>query len=299
MTTTLGPRKVLLLEFNELTWTILDPLIAQGKLPTFARLRREGTTAAPEANERPPHLEPWISWVTLHTGVERAIHGAAVLGQDDATLKARRTWDYAVDSGKTIGIFGSISASPRPVPGFIVPGPFSPTSDTYPPYLSPVLDLNRKYTQVHHRNERTESSLDLIRRGKALFELGLRPSTCARIAAQLVKERFEPHTVWKRVSLQPLLNYDVFSALYRGYAPDYATFHTGHCAHYMHHYWRAWNDAAWKTPAPAEEKRRYGGAIEHGYRIADELLARFLDLAGPDTIVAVASGLGMQPFVTD
>jgi predicted AlkP superfamily phosphohydrolase/phosphomutase len=300
MATALGPRKVLFLEFNELTWTILDPLIEQGKLPNFARLRREGTTAAPEANERPPHLDPWISWVTLHTGVDRLVHGAAVLGQDDSTIRARRTWDYVVEAGKTIGIFGSISSyPPHPVPGFMVPGPFSPTSDTYPQYISPALDLNRKYTQVHHKNEKTESLLDMIRRGKDLFDLGLKPATVARVAAQLARERFEPHTLWKRVSVQPLINYDFFSTLYKRYQPDYATWHTGHCAHYMHHYWRAWNDQGFTTPAPAEEKRKYGKAIEYGYGIADELLGRFMKLAGPDTIVVLASGLGMKPYVAE
>ncbi len=300
MATALGPRKVLLLEFNELTWTILDPLIERGLLPNFARLRREGASAAPEANERPPHLDPWISWVTLHTGVDRLTHGAAVLGQDDSTIKARRTWDYAVENGKTIGVFGSISSyPPHPVPGFMVPGPFSPTSDTYPKYLSPALDINRKYTQVHHKNEETESLLAMIRRGKDLFDLGLEPRTVARVAAQLVRERFEPHTLWKRVSVQPLINYDFFSALYRRYQPDFATWHTGHCAHYMHHYWRAWSDAGFAAPCPPEEKRKYGGAIEYGYTIADELLGRFLDLAGPDTLIVLASGLGMKPYVAE
>ena len=34
--------KVLLVEINEITWDLIDPLIEQGKLPTFARLKREG-----------------------------------------------------------------------------------------------------------------------------------------------------------------------------------------------------------------------------------------------------------------
>ena len=38
-------RKVLLLEINEVTWDLIDVFIAQGKLPNFARLKREGTGA--------------------------------------------------------------------------------------------------------------------------------------------------------------------------------------------------------------------------------------------------------------
>jgi len=43
-------RKVLLVELNEVTWDLIDPLIEQGKLPTFARLKREGVWAAPMVN---------------------------------------------------------------------------------------------------------------------------------------------------------------------------------------------------------------------------------------------------------
>src|SRR5262245_28485406 len=77
-------KRVLLLEFNEITWAIIDPLIASGKLPNLARLLREGTVASPEALEKRPHLDPWVTWVTVHTGAERSVHGATVLEQDSA-----------------------------------------------------------------------------------------------------------------------------------------------------------------------------------------------------------------------
>ncbi len=294
------PRKVLLLELNEITRTVLDPMLARGRLPAFARLLEEGTWAAPESVDHAPHLDPWVTWVTLHTGVDRSVHGATVLEQDEGTITAKRTWEYAAAAGKTVGVFGSIGAyPPRPVPGFMVPGPFAPSSDTYPAYLEPVQALNRKYTQVHARTEAADSVADMARQGLDLLRLGLRPSTCVEIAAQLVRERVQPHSHWRRVTLQPLVNYDVFSLLYRRYRPDFATWHTNHAAHFMHHYWRAWDDSKFMTKAPPEEKRKYGQAVEHGYEVCDRLLARFLDLVDEDTVVAVASSMGQQPYVAE
>jgi hypothetical protein len=295
-----GPRKVLFLEFNEITWTIIDPMIQKGKLPNLARIRREGTWTSPESVDQPPYLDPWITWVTVHTGVDRSVHGATVLEQEEGTIHAKRTWQYAVEAGKTIGVFGSISAyPPRPVPGFMVPGPFSPSSDTYPRYVEPIQALNRKYTQVHHKNSKQDSALDMALQGAELLKLGLKPSTCAAIAAQLVRERIEPHLHWRRVSLQPLINYDFFDALYRRYRPDFATWHTNHAAHYMHHYWRAMDDSKFPVPAPPEEKRKYGGAVEYGYEVCDELLGRFMKLIDDDTVLVLASSMGQQPFVAD
>ena len=300
MANVLGPRKVLFLEFNEITRTIIDPLIAKGKMPNLARLFREGATAAPSSVDHAPHLDPWVTWVTVHTGVDRGVHGATVLEQDATTIKAKRTWDYVEEAGKSIGIFGSISAyPPRPVPGFIVPGPFAPTSDTYPPFISPAQDLNRKYTQVHGKAAKEDSPLAMARMGVNLFKLGLKPATCAAIAAQLVRERVDPNIRWKRVSMQPLVNYDFFSSLYRAYRPDFATWHTNHAAHYMHHYWRSYDDSAFINKASAEEKARTGAAVEYGYELCDELLGRFLQLAGDDTIIALATSMGQQPYVAE
>lgn len=298
MPTARKARKVLLLEFNEITWTVADRFIREGKMPHLARLKAEGTSAAPEALERAPHLDPWISWVTLHTGVDMSVHGAMVLEQDVTTLRAKRTWDYALEAGKTIGVFGSISAyPPRPVPGFMVPGPFAPGNETYPRFVEPAQALNRKYTQVHHRNAEADSLVDMARMGVDLLKLGLTPETCARVALQLATERVKPWLHWKRVSLQPYVNYDFFSRLYSMFTPDFATWHSNHCAHYQHHYWRSWDDTGFTTPATAEEKKRYGGAMPHGYAVLDDLLGRFTRLVDDDTVIVICSALGQKPYI--
>ena len=46
-------RKLLVVEINEITWDLIDPLIAAGTLPTFARLKREGTWGAPLSVDLP------------------------------------------------------------------------------------------------------------------------------------------------------------------------------------------------------------------------------------------------------
>lgn len=293
-------RKVLLLEFNEITWTVAEPMMKKGKLPNLAAMCAGGTKASPVADEHPPYLDPWITWITLHTGVPRSVHGASVLGQDAHTITAKSTWQYAAEAGRCVGVFGSIGAHPAtPVPGFVVPGPFAPDNDTFPPELQPVQALNRRYTQVHARAAEAQSVLEMVSEGAQLFKLGLRPATCARVARQLVEERLNKHVGWKRVALQPLINYDFFAEAYRRYQPDFATWHTNHAAHYMHHYWRAYDDREFLVRATPEEKARYGAAVEYGYEVCDELLGKFMKLVGDDTIIVLASSMGQQPYVTE
>src|SRR5688500_15217315 len=105
----MSSRKVLLLEFNEINWSVIDKLIAahgEGYLPSFSRLRRQGAVATQVAEERPPHLDPWITWVTVHTGVPHEVHRANVLEQEAGTIAARRTWEYVAAAGGKVGVFG-------------------------------------------------------------------------------------------------------------------------------------------------------------------------------------------------
>lgn len=296
-------KKVMLLELNEVNWSVVDRLVethGESYLPNFSRLRREGAWATQIADEQPPHLDPWVTWVTLHTGVKREVHGAAVLEQTAASIRSTRLWDYVVAAGRSIGVFGSVSAyPPRKVPGFMVPGPFAPGDETYPETLRPVQSINRLGTRMHGRTGATVTPLSMARNVVALFRLGLRPTTLSSVAMQLLRERITPSLAWKRVSLQPLLNFDFFASAYRKYRPDFATWHTNHAAHYMHHYWRAWDDRGFATPSTDDERRKYGDAVPYGYRICDRLIGNFLDLIDESTVLVVASSMGQQPFVSD
>jgi hypothetical protein len=264
-------QKILLLELNEINWGVVDRLIEQrgpDYLPHFVQLRQQGAWATQTAVERAPLLDPWITWVTLHTGVPPSVHGASVLEQDATTISAKRSWQYVAEAGGSVGVFGSISAYPPvPVKGFMVPGPFAPADDTYPPALQPVQAINRRYTAAHNKTSRAPGALAGARIGARLLQLGLRPATCLRIAAQLVRERLAPHSRWRRVTLQPLLNFDIFSRLYRQQRPDFATWHSNHAAHFMHHYWRAWDDSKFVAKSPPAEREHYGEAVPHGYQI--------------------------------
>ncbi|WP_338413361.1 alkaline phosphatase family protein [uncultured Sphaerotilus sp.] len=299
-----GPsKKVLLLELNEINWRVIDRLIEQrGKafLPNFEKLRTEGAWAVQSAVERSPLLDPWITWVTLHTGVSPAVHGASVLEQSSDSISAPRTWHYAAEAGRKVGVFGSISSyPPPPVHGFVVPGPFAPGNETHPPRLAPVQAVNRRYTQVHNKTTRAPTLAENAGTAAALIGMGLSLGTMAHVATQLVRERLQSGQRWRRVCLQPRLNFDIFAALYRKERPDFATWHSNHAAHFMHHYWRAWDDAVFPVKSSPKERKDYGEAVPEGYRLCDELIGRAMQLLAPDTVLVVASSMGQQPYISD
>ena len=83
-------QRLILLEFNELCPHLVDRFIGEGALPNFKRLRDASETFITHTNEEV--LEPWIQWVTVHTGVPLSEHGIKDL--DEAEKVAHNTfWD--------------------------------------------------------------------------------------------------------------------------------------------------------------------------------------------------------------
>lgn len=297
----LKPRKVLFVEFNEITWRIIDPLCSQGRLPTFADFQRRGTRGTPIAVEEPPNLDPWISWMTVYTGRPQEEHGVKFLEQPPETVSGPRVADLAADAGKSLGIYGSIMHWPprRDIRGFWVPSTFSPDTQTFPDTLRPIQELNLSQTRAHTPLADQARPQGLVSRALGLMKLGLKPTTIASTASSLLRWKLQPHRKWEKVSLQPLINLDFFERAYRQERPDFATFHSNHVAHYMHRYWRSYDPAPFLSPPPAEEVRKYGPAIPFGYQVADRVLRRLTALADDDTVVVVTSALGQQPYVVE
>jgi hypothetical protein len=292
-------RKVLLLEINEITWNLIDPLIDRGLLPTFARLKREGAWAAPISVDLPPQLDPWITWTTVYTGRPQKDHNVFFLQQPPETIHAQRIWELCDQAGLRVGIYGSLcSWPPQSVKGFYVPDTFAPDAATYPESLKPIQKLNLTYT----RSVRLPSDQDGLRfkakLGAQLIRMGLSVGTIRKIALQLARERQNPELRWQRVALQPIVNFDFFRALYRRHRPEFATFHTNHVAHYMHTYWKAMQPELFAQETTDSEKQKYGRAIEYGYRAADDLLKRILELIDKETVLVVASSMGQRPFIS-
>ena len=72
--------QVLLIELNELNFDALQAYMKRGELPHFAALLDRVGYAETLSEARYEELEPWIQWVTAHTGLSLAEHGVFRLG---------------------------------------------------------------------------------------------------------------------------------------------------------------------------------------------------------------------------
>jgi Flp pilus assembly protein TadD len=116
---TARPRPIVLVGIDGGDWLAIDPLVAAGRLPTFARLKARGRTGLLVAT--PPILSP-IVWTTIATGRRPEDHRILDFmvdlpggGQAPVTSSERRVaalWNVFSDHGRTVGVVGWLATWP-------------------------------------------------------------------------------------------------------------------------------------------------------------------------------------------
>jgi len=287
-------RAVLLLEFNELSPALLDRFIEAGELPNFANLRDESDVYITEAAERPPHLEPWIQWITVHSGLDYADHGIFHLG-DGHRLKEKAIWDILSDRGFRVWICGSMNVRyDVPLNGCILPDPWTTSPGPHPDGLMPYV----KFVQANvleHTNERVPlGTTDALRFLRFMLSHGLSYSTASAIVRQLVAERRGRHR-WRRPFILDKLQFDLFDSVYRALKPHFSTFFLNSTAHLQHMYWRNMDPQRFTVKPPPSEQTEFATAILVGYREMDGLLGRFRRRYGDHATLVFSTALSQQP----
>src|SRR6185369_11861033 len=136
------PPKVLVIGVDAGEWDVLGPLLDQGKVPTFARLRDKGASGRIRSLE--PLTKSPIIWASIATGKVPQKHGIsdffvkraekdraaareAGKGGDAESpttsnlWKARPVWDILGSLGKKVGVVGWWTTWPaQPVNGDLV-----------------------------------------------------------------------------------------------------------------------------------------------------------------------------------
>jgi tetratricopeptide (TPR) repeat protein len=283
-----GPR-VLLVGVDGADPQIVDRLIAEGRLPTFARLRREG--ASGRLRSREPLLSP-IVWTTIATGRKAQDHGVldfVEIGRDGQpvpiTSGRRRVaalWNVASEHGLRTGFIGWYGSFPAErVQGFQVSDRLAfhqvrsqraTEGATHPDALAD--DLRRRLgeptpdlTRTRERflaDPRATLSPDGERRLGELARIHA-TSEFYRRALPLLEARYRPDLLG--------VYFELVDA----------------CGHLF------MEDAPPRRPEVSDEDfRAFAGTVDRCYEYQDAVLADVLKLAGRHTVTLVLSDHGFK-----
>ena len=143
--------RVLVIGLDGATWTLLEPLLAQGKLPTLARLIREGSRASLRSCIQPSSEQAWSAFATgkqngkfgLYGFYQRASNSYALEYVTAAHRRAPTLWRILSDRGRRCVVVNVPLTWPvEPVHGALVSGLMTPglhSQFTYPRELREAL----------------------------------------------------------------------------------------------------------------------------------------------------------------
>lgn len=294
MNSAIESTKVIMLEFNELCPSLLAKFMDGGKLPNFSELYRRSLVFTTDAGEAPPHLDPWIQWITVHHGMMFDQHGAFHLG-DGRHISQQGIASLLSEHGVPVGIFGSMNTNYRGLRGFYVPDPWEADAEPEPSWLAPYYETVSRQVQ-NSSGSQGLGLRDMSKFGRFLVGHGVSAKTLAAVAKQLVDERRDAGVKWRRASLLEKIQYDLFRYLDRKFTPQFATFFCNSTAHYQHYFWRNMHPEIFELPPDADDHPSLQQAIVFGYQEMDKLVGRFLrDF--PQATLILCTALSQQPWV--
>lgn len=281
--------KLILLGLNEINFPFVERYISRGLLPNFARLLELHGYQETRSEDVYEHIEPWIQWVSIHTGVPFAQHKVFRLG-DIVDRKLDQIWEsLEKEKGIKVGAMTPMNAENRLRNGaFFFPDPWTETPVSGPRILS---TLRRPIVQAVRDNAQDRITLA----SKAVLAAGF--LACARresllIYAHCFRESFKKR--WFKVMFLDRLLADMFVRLWKETRPDFASLFLNAGAHIQHHY--LFNSKAYAGPSrnPSWYIPPQEDPVLDVYRLYDRILAEILDIGGTVRVM-VATGLHQDP----
>lgn len=296
---------IVLLEINEVPWRLIDRYRDDPAFPHIGKFFKEAhcfTSRAVDTGE----LSPWVTWPTLHRGMNNEAHKIRNLGQDPISYRGTPIWEEFRKAGQSIGVFGAMQSWPPTDPGpngFYVPDTFAHDSRCFPQTLEPLQAFNLGQVKKNPRvlSRSSFGILEGIKVAKSALLSGVRIRTLFRIAAQLLGERLDRLNIARRPIFQTILFWDVFCRQFDpADPPAYSSFFTNHIAGVMHRYWRDVFPEDFESEVGlrvAQESESREKTMRFALGVLDEMLAKALDWhrQNPKLIFVFASSMGQGP----
>ena len=231
-------KPVILLGLNELNFDYIKYYIGQGKLPSFKKIIDDHGIIETTSESKYELLEPWIQWVTLHTGKTYDEHKVFRLGDIEDRTDLSQIFEEVEKGGKTVGAISPFNAANRlSRASFFVPDPWTKTK------VTGSFLINKLYEGIHQSvNENADSKLSVSTLVSILSAvlLNVSPTRWPHYVKAFLNRK-KPG--YKAIILDSLLS-DVFFSLWKKNKPDFANLFLNTGAHVQHHY--LFNSAAYK-----------------------------------------------------
>lgn len=232
---------MLLIELNEFNRELLQNIAASHGLEHLQKVlawRHASTFTSDEYDTG--FLEPWVQWVSVHTGVPSTRHGVKNLG-DVPNLAEDQIWERLSARGRSSVVWGVMNGNRRKATAckVFVPDPWTFSENAFPAEYQGLIALPRYLA----RNYLDFSRFTAVRKGLDLVRTLLRSTKGGDFIDGLRVfwrgfRRFGPTNAVFIVFFEYLSAMAFIRAVER-IRPDFALVFINMLAHVQHHYWKS------------------------------------------------------------
>lgn len=274
-------KKLLFLELNEFNFDLLKEAAQGLNLKHVLRLlslyRTETFTDDSYASD---YLEPWVQWVSIHTGQPSSQHQIKHLG-DVPHLGCKQLWEELSDMGISSGIWGAMNASRNNAKAcrFFLPDPWTKAETAFPAELNDLLEPLHYYSQ-NYTNRSTRKALTyftsllfFLKRHKCLSSLF---KQLPRLAGNMLRFKLKSFVF---ISLFDFISTNLFLSYRKQFQPDFSLIFLNSIAHLQHHHWTSIH-GSWQ--------------LSYGFTYLNRILGEIFESLGDDTTLIVTNGLSQE-----
>ncbi len=271
-------KKLLLIELNEFNIDLLKEASTKLKLENISKiLMMKNHSTLCDENQEHHGLDPWVQWVSIHTGVSFNKHHIKHLGEVNS-LSYPQIWESLSSFGISSGIWGALNASKGPGNGcrFFFPDPWTYSEKAMPKELNNFLALPRYFSKNY---------LDLY--SPRFFYSGLRFIIYFLTSDLLFLLRKDILYIFKSIftqspssnllfSIFDLVSCRLFLKYQKITKPAFLIFFMNSLAHAQHKYWR---------------KSKFSKELEFTLRNIDRILGIFFKSISQEYALLILNGL--------
>lgn len=281
--------KLIMIELNEVNFDYVRRYVEKGALPNLARLIETHGIIETTSETEYDYLEPWIQWVTAHTGQTQAEHGLFRLGDVVDHPELRQIWETLEDAGFSVGAISPMNAhNSCRSPAFFVPDPWTRTRVSGNHLVRQLYGAIAQLVNDNAEGKVDRSSLGWLAAGLVRYARLTNYGDYIKLGSSIRKP-------WCRALLLDLLLSDLFTAELKRTQADFATLFLNAAAHLQHHY--LFNSTVYdgNNINPAWYIAKDQDPILEVYTLYDDIIGR-VSAQFPDHRMLIATGLHQDPY---
>lgn len=282
--------KLVFVQLNEVNFDAAAQYAERYPLPNFAALLSQFQRVETYAEKDYAELEPWIQWVSAHTGKTYSEHRVFRLG-DIVNTQLPQIFELMEAKGLRVGALSPMNArNEMRHPAFFVPDPWTQTRTDGSAFSERFAEMLKQ--TVNDNSQQRISKRSLVALGEAMLRsFNLKGSW--RLLKLIARARGKP---WIKALVLDQLLHLVHLLLLRKTKPDVSFVFLNAGAHIQHHYFFNSEFANQSIKNPRWYIEPGVDPVLDMLKVYDRILGDYLAMAARGTRLIVATGLTQVPY---